>query len=69
MKKDIHPDYHYITVVMTDGTKFQTSQLGGKKGTQCLLILIPYLILLGLVDSKRFKIKVKSVDLKSVSVI
>ena len=24
MKKDIHPEYHRITVVMTDGTEFDT---------------------------------------------
>ncbi|MDP7486623.1 MAG: 50S ribosomal protein L31, partial [Alphaproteobacteria bacterium] len=24
MKADIHPDYHEITVVMTDGTEFKT---------------------------------------------
>ena len=24
MKKDIHPDYHKITVEMTDGTTFET---------------------------------------------
>ncbi|MCH1542807.1 MAG: 50S ribosomal protein L31, partial [Alphaproteobacteria bacterium] len=24
MKKEIHPDYHMITVAMTDGTSFQT---------------------------------------------
>ncbi|MBT7641928.1 MAG: 50S ribosomal protein L31, partial [Rhodobiaceae bacterium] len=23
MKKDIHPDYHMITVAMTDGTTYQ----------------------------------------------
>ncbi|MDX5332255.1 MAG: 50S ribosomal protein L31, partial [Caulobacteraceae bacterium] len=24
MKQDTHPDYHFITVVMTDGTTYQT---------------------------------------------
>ena len=24
MKKDIHPDYHEITVIMTDGTEYKT---------------------------------------------
>ena len=24
MKKDIHPDYHLIKVMMTDGTEFET---------------------------------------------
>ncbi|MEC9201503.1 MAG: 50S ribosomal protein L31, partial [Pseudomonadota bacterium] len=29
MKKDIHPDYHMITVVMTDGSTFQTRSTYG----------------------------------------
>ncbi len=32
MKKDIHPDYHEITVVMTDGTTYQTKSTWGKPG-------------------------------------
>ena len=32
MKKNIHPDYHEIEVVMTDGTKFNTKSTWGKKG-------------------------------------
>ena len=32
MKKDIHPDYHVITVVMTDGTEYTTRSTMGKKG-------------------------------------
>ena len=32
MKKDIHPDYHEITVVMTDGTTYQTRSTWGKPG-------------------------------------
>ena len=32
MKKEIHPDYHEITVVMTDGTEFQTRSTWGKPG-------------------------------------
>ncbi len=32
MKKDIHPDYHTINVVMTDGTKYQTRSTYGKEG-------------------------------------
>ena len=32
MKKGIHPDYHEIEVVMTDGTKFKTKSTWGKKG-------------------------------------
>ena len=32
MKQGIHPDYHEITVVMTDGTTFQTRSTWGKEG-------------------------------------
>ena len=32
MKKDTHPDYHDITVVMTDGTEYQTRSTWGKLG-------------------------------------
>jgi len=32
MKKDIHPDYHTIKVVMTDGTEYMTRSTWGKEG-------------------------------------
>ncbi len=32
MKKDTHPDYHEITVVMTDGTSYKTRSTWGKPG-------------------------------------
>ena len=32
MKKEIHPDYHEITVIMTDGSKFQTRSTWGESG-------------------------------------
>jgi len=32
MKKDIHPDYHKITIVMTDGTKYESYSTWGKEG-------------------------------------
>ena len=32
MKKDIHPDYHDIKVVMTDGTEYTTRSTWGKEG-------------------------------------
>jgi len=32
MKQGIHPDYHKITVVMTDGTKYDTHSTWGKEG-------------------------------------
>ena len=31
MKKKIHPDYHTITVEMTDGTQFATKSTWGKE--------------------------------------
>ncbi|MAR78665.1 MAG: 50S ribosomal protein L31 [Rhodospirillaceae bacterium] len=32
MKKDIHPKYHEINVVMTDGSSFKTKSTWGKEG-------------------------------------
>lgn len=32
MKPNIHPDYHEITVVMTDGSSFTTRSTWGKPG-------------------------------------
>ena len=32
MKKDTHPDYHEITVVMTDGSEYQTRSTWGAAG-------------------------------------
>lgn len=32
MKQEIHPDYHEINVVMTDGTSFTTRSTYGKPG-------------------------------------
>lgn len=32
MKSDIHPEYHEITVVMTDGTEYKTRSSYGKPG-------------------------------------
>src|SRR3982751_4475784 len=32
MKRDIHPNYHTINVVMTDGTQFETRSTWGKPG-------------------------------------
>jgi len=31
-KKGIHPDYHTITIQMTDGTTYQTRSTYGKEG-------------------------------------
>ena len=32
MKKNLHPDYHKIKVVMTDGSQFETMSTWGKEG-------------------------------------
>ena len=32
MKKNIHPNYHKIKVVMTDGSDFETMSTWGKEG-------------------------------------
>ena len=32
MKAGIHPDYHKITIQMTDGTKYETYSTYGKEG-------------------------------------
>ena len=32
MRKKIHPNYHKINVVMTDGSKFETMSTWGKEG-------------------------------------
>ena len=41
MKKNIHPDYHEITVVMTDGTSFKTNSTYGKSGDTLKLDIDP----------------------------
>ena len=41
MKKDIHPDYHFITVVMTDGTTYQTRSTYGTEGATLNLDIDP----------------------------
>ncbi|WP_010300133.1 50S ribosomal protein L31 [Candidatus Odyssella thessalonicensis] len=41
MKKDIHPSYHTINVVMTDGTKFTTRSTMGKEGDTLQLDIDP----------------------------
>ena len=41
MKQDIHPDYHTITVVMTDGTTYQTRSTYGKEGATLHLDVDP----------------------------
>ena len=41
MKKDIHPNYHEITVVMTDGSKYKTRSTMGKAGDSLKLDIDP----------------------------
>ena len=41
MKKDIHPDYHEITVIMTDGSKYKTRSTLGKEGDTLKLDIDP----------------------------
>ena len=41
MKPDIHPDYHTITVVMTDGTKFEIRSTWGAEGDTLTLDIDP----------------------------
>ncbi len=41
MKKEIHPDYHEITVIMTDGTEYKTRSTYGKEGDTLRLEIDP----------------------------
>jgi large subunit ribosomal protein L31 len=41
MKADIHPHYHFITVVMTDGTEYMTRSTYGKAGDKLNLDIDP----------------------------
>jgi large subunit ribosomal protein L31 len=41
MKPGIHPDYHNITVQMTDGTTYQTRSTWGKEGDTMTLDIDP----------------------------
>lgn len=41
MKKDIHPEYHEIKVLMTDGTEFTTRSTWGKPGETMRLDIDP----------------------------
>jgi large subunit ribosomal protein L31 len=41
MKEKIHPDYHEITVVMTDGSTYQTRSTYGKPGDTLRLEIDP----------------------------
>ena len=41
MKKNIHPKYHEINVVMTDGSTFKTRSTWGKKSDSLKLEIDP----------------------------
>jgi large subunit ribosomal protein L31 len=41
MKADIHPNYHFIKVVMTDGTEFITRSTYGSEGAELHLDIDP----------------------------
>ncbi|PPR12999.1 MAG: 50S ribosomal protein L31, partial [Proteobacteria bacterium] len=41
MKKGIHPEYHTIKVIMTDGTEFETRSTFGKEGEEMRLSVDP----------------------------
>ena len=41
MKKDIHPDYHEINVVLTDGSEFKTRSTYGSEGDTLRLDIDP----------------------------
>ena len=41
MKTDIHPEYHMIKVVMTDGTEYMTRSTYGKEGDTLNLDIDP----------------------------
>ena len=41
MKSDIHPDYHKIKVVLTDGSEFYTHSTYGKEGDTLQLDIDP----------------------------
>jgi large subunit ribosomal protein L31 len=41
MKRDIHPEYHFVKVVMTDGTEFMTRTTWGEPDTRLQLVIDP----------------------------
>ena len=41
MKAGIHPDYHYVTIIMTDGTEYKTRTCAGKAGDVLRLDIDP----------------------------
>jgi len=41
MKKETHPDYHTIKVVMTDGSSYETRSTFGEEGAELHLDIDP----------------------------
>lgn len=41
MKADTHPNYHFITIKMTDGTEYVTKSTWGKEGDTMSLDIDP----------------------------
>ena len=41
MKTDIHPDYHFINVTLTDGSTYLTRSTYGKEGANLALDIDP----------------------------
>jgi large subunit ribosomal protein L31 len=41
MKKDLHPQYHFVKVVMTDGTEFMTRTTWGEPDARLQLVIDP----------------------------
>ena len=41
MKKEIHPDYHFVNIKMTDGTTFRTRSTYGKSEDNLTLDIDP----------------------------
>jgi len=41
VKSNIHPDYHEINIIMTDGTEFKTRSCMGKEGDTLRLDIDP----------------------------
>lgn len=39
MKKDLHPDYHFVNVVMTDGTQYQTRTTWSEADARLQLVI------------------------------
>ena len=42
MKKELHPDYHMITVKLTDGSTYETRSTYGSEGDVLALDIDPY---------------------------